>query len=244
MNKKIVFLPVPEHLQEELSCGTQGDFFIYPDIPIPVEIPEDMENPVLENLSMEMILAAMLRVIEEERVEQKWINYYCNFILYVRPDIAETLKEINDNALNDTRYKNAHNFIREGRAQEALDCIRGFIERYPDIWNGWFILGWALRLLGRWKDGEAALNKTMELGGANSDTRNELAICLMETNDLSGSKKQLETALKDDPENIKIISNLGVLALKNGEKEKAFGFFRTVLEIDKNDPVAKKYLNV
>jgi Flp pilus assembly protein TadD len=152
------------------------------------------------------------------------------------------MKNMENDALNDERYKNAYNLILDGKGQEALNCIRSFIECYPNTWNGWFVLGWALRLLERWKDGEAALRKTMELDGVNSNVRNELAICLMETGDLQGARAQLETALKEDPENVKIISNLGVLSLKNGEKDNAARFFRTVLEIDKNDPVAGKYL--
>jgi Flp pilus assembly protein TadD len=110
------------------------------------------------------------------------------------------------------------------------------------VWNGWFVLGWALRLLDRWADGEAAFKKTIELGGDNSDTRNELAICLMEMGDIAAAGRELEAALKKEPENTKIISNLGVLALKTGDKEKAAAFFRTVLELDSGDPVAKKFL--
>jgi Flp pilus assembly protein TadD len=244
MKKRIVFLPVPEHFQKQLSHWVHDEFFIDPDIPIPAEIPENTKKVSLRNLSMETILSAMLCVIEEARIEKKWIDYYCNFILYVRPDIIAKIKSIKNNAVNDEKYKNAYDLILEGKVQEALNCIRNFIECCPNEWKGWFILGWALRLLGRWKDGEAALNKTMELGGVNSDTRNELAICLMETGDLQGAGAQLEAALKEDPENVKIISNLGVLSLKSGEKDKAAGFFRTVLEINKNDPVAKKYLKI
>jgi Flp pilus assembly protein TadD len=66
----------------------------------------------------------------------------------------------------------------------------------------------------------------------------------METGDTAGARRELERALTNDPENVKIISNLGVLALKNNEKEKAAAFFRTVLEIDSSDPVAKSYLGV
>jgi tetratricopeptide (TPR) repeat protein len=242
MKKRVVFLPVPGHFQEQLAFGVHDGFFIDPDIPIPAEIPENAEETDLRYLSIETILSAMLRVIEEGHVEQKWIDYYCNFILYVRPDILTKIKNIKNDALNDDRYKNAYNLILEGKGQEALNCIRSFIECYPNIWNGWFILGWALRLLERWKDGEAALNKTMELGGVNSSTRNELAICLMETGDLQGARAQLEAALKEEPENVKIISNLGVLSLKSGEKDKAAGFISKILERDKNEKKKKKYL--
>jgi Flp pilus assembly protein TadD len=64
----------------------------------------------------------------------------------------------------------------------------------------------------------------------------------MELGDLSGAGKELETALREDPENVKIISNLGVLAGKAGDREKAAAFFRTVLELAPDDPVARAYL--
>jgi tetratricopeptide (TPR) repeat protein len=252
MKKHIVFLPVPEIFRERFSLEETG-FKLDPDIPIPAEIPCDFDESVfnklstdylsVNNLSIEMILCGMLRVIEEKQVEQNWIDYYCNFILFLRPDILTKLEEIKDSSLNDENYKKANSLIREGKAQEALTCIRSFIERYPLEKNGWFILGWALRILGRFKDGEAAFRKVIELGGANCETRNELAICLMESGDTNGAQRELEAALKEDPENIKIISNLGVLAAKKGEKDKAAAFFRAALEIDGNDPVARQYLN-
>jgi Flp pilus assembly protein TadD len=154
----------------------------------------------------------------------------------------DILREIKDSGLDDESFREAYDFIRQGKAQEGLMSIRDFLERYPLVWKGWFILGWALRLLGRWTDGEAAFRKAIELDGGNSDTRNELAICLMETGNFPGARRELEIALGEDPENIKIISNLGMLAVKNGKPDEAAAFFRIVLELDGNDPVAKKYL--
>jgi tetratricopeptide (TPR) repeat protein len=256
MKSRIIFLPVPEILRERFSL-VETDFQLDPDIPIPAEIPFDYDESVfddlsadnlsIDDLSIEMILLGMLRVIEERQVEQSWIDYYCNFILFLRPDILTKLEEIKNSGLNDENYKKANSLIREGKAQEALICIRSFIERYPLERNGWFVLGWALRILGRFKDGEAAFRKAIELGGegsgANCEARNELAICLMESGDIKGAQRELEAALKEDPENIKIISNLGVLAARKGEKDKAAAFFRAALEIDNNDPVARQYLN-
>jgi tetratricopeptide (TPR) repeat protein len=258
MKNRVIFLPVPEIFRERFSHADTV-FQIDPDIPIPAEIPaeipqnynecglDDTDNLSLDGLSMEMILCGMLRVIEEGQVEQKWIDYYCSFILFLRPDILTKIREIKDSGLNDENYKKANSLIREGRAEEALVCIRSFIERYPLERNGWFILGWALRILGRFKDGEAAFRKAIELGGANCgaicEARNELAICLIESGDINGAQLELEKALKEDPQNVKIISNLGVLAAKNGQKEKAAAFFRAALEIDGNDPVARQYLN-
>jgi Flp pilus assembly protein TadD len=155
-----------------------------------------------------------------------------------RENAEKVLGEIKECFLSDEGFREAWELVRGGKEEEAMDRIRGFLEDHPDVWNGWFILGWALRSLERWGDGAAALKKAAELGGTNSDVRNELAICLMELADYPAAKKELEAALRDEPENIKIISNLGVLAMKRGDKGEAAAFFRTVLELKPDDPLA------
>jgi tetratricopeptide (TPR) repeat protein len=153
------------------------------------------------------------------------------------------VREIKSRALDDDSFLRALDFIQQGEEQKGLENIRDFLERRPLVWNGWFVLGWALRKLGRWQDGLESFQKALELGGGNSDTRNEMAICLMELGDLSGAGKELEIALREDPENVKIISNLGVLAGKAGDRQKAAAFFRTVLELAPDDPVARAWLD-
>jgi len=153
------------------------------------------------------------------------------------------LLAIKDQGLDDPCIREAHDCISRGNDEEGLLKIREFIEKHPRVWNGWFILGWALRKLGRYGDGVEALRKALELGGGTSDIRNETAICLIELGDLKGARKELERALKEDPENTKIISNLGVLAMKAGNSEEANAYFRTVLELDPDDPLAKQMIN-
>jgi Flp pilus assembly protein TadD len=151
------------------------------------------------------------------------------------------VREIEDHGLEDEDFREAWEHIRRGREQEGMERVRRFLERRPGVWNGWFLLGWALRRLERWGDARSSLEKALELGGDNSDTRNELAICLMELSDYPAARRQLETALRRDPENIKIISNLGVLAMRCGKNREAAGFFRTVLELEPEDPLARRY---
>jgi tetratricopeptide (TPR) repeat protein len=152
------------------------------------------------------------------------------------------IREIEDHGLEDEDFREAWEHIRRGREREGMERIRHFLERRPGVWNGWFLLGWALRRLERWDDARSSLEKALELGGDTSDIRNELAICLMELNDYPGARGQLETALRRDPENIKIISNLGVLAMRSGKNREAAGFFRTVLELEPEDPLARRYV--
>ncbi|GHU81816.1 hypothetical protein FACS189468_5120 [Spirochaetia bacterium] len=148
-------------------------------------------------------------------------------------------EEITRNSLDDEVFREAYELIRLGEEEKGILKVRDFLERHPEVWNGWFILGWGLRRLGRWEDGAACFEKALDLGGDNGDTRNELAICLMETGDFPAARGELELALREEPENVKIISNLGVLALKTGDDDLAAGFFRTVLELEPEDPVAK-----
>lgn len=162
----------------------------------------------------------------------------------------KTLREIDASGLDDPAFREAYAVIsrkeddpglREAGIQEGLLKVRDFLERRPQVWNGWFLLGWGLRLLGRWEDGAASFRKALELGGDTGDTRNELAICLMELGDYAAARKELEAALRSESENIKIISNLGILALKQGKREEARGFFRIVLELDPADPLGKAW---
>jgi tetratricopeptide (TPR) repeat protein len=161
---------------------------------------------------------------------------------------AESLiQEITGKALDDEAFREAYELIRRGEEQEGLAYIRDFLERYPEVRNGWFILGWALRRLERWEDGAAAFRKALELADSGdtlraAEARNELAICLMELKDYSGARKALEAALQEDPGSVKVISNLGVLAMKTGKNNEAAGFFRTVLDLAPDDPVARAYL--
>jgi len=154
----------------------------------------------------------------------------------------KAIQDMSGYGQDDLDYQEAYDCIAGGRDEEGLIKIRKFIEKHPKVWNGWFILGWALRKLGRFSDGLESFKKAAELGGASCDVRNETAICLMELGDLKGARRELETALKDEPENIKIISNLGVLAMKSGRKDEASAFFRTVLELDSSDPLAGHFL--
>ncbi|MDR2094516.1 MAG: tetratricopeptide repeat protein [Treponema sp.] len=159
-----------------------------------------------------------------------------------KAEAEAAIGEISKSGLDDALFKEAYDCIRMGREQEGLLKIREFLTIQSTVWNAWFLLGWALRRLGRWEDGAAAFRKALELGADNSDTLNELAICLMEGGDLKNARRELEKALWKDPDSVKIISNLGVLALKNGDDDEAAGFFRTVLELAPDDPVARSYL--
>ena len=154
-------------------------------------------------------------------------------------EAKKVLSEIG--GLDDSGFREAYDLINRGEDEKALLKIREYIERHPKVWNGWFLLGWALRKQCRYGDGLESFKKALELGGEGSDIKNEMAICLMELGDFKAAKKELEQALREASNDIKIISNLGVLSMKTGERDKAASYFRTVLELDGDDPLAKHF---
>ncbi len=157
---------------------------------------------------------------------------------------------IENRDLDDDLFKSAYDFISMGEEERGLEQIRLFMEKNPRVWNAWFLLGWGLRRLERWEDARAAFLETLKLikdqdadsGTGYTDVCNELSICLMELGELEESRKFLYLALEQEPENTKIISNLGSLALKQGDAKEAEGFFQTVLEIDPQDRLAREML--
>ncbi len=154
----------------------------------------------------------------------------------------EVLKKLNESGYLDTLFKEAYDFIRMGEEERGLEKAREFTERYPTVWNGWFLVGWACRRLERWEEGREAFLKAVSLGADEADTFNELSICQTELGDLTGARRSLERALRAEPENVKIMANLGALSFRQGRKGEAAGFFRSALDLDPDDAVAAEWL--
>jgi tetratricopeptide (TPR) repeat protein len=154
----------------------------------------------------------------------------------------ELLEEIRRDGLDDEAFLEACSLVRDGKEEQGILKARDFLERRPTSAKGWFVLGWGLRRLARWEDGAACFEKAAALGLDNADAKNELALCLIETGRYDHAQRELESALRQDPSSVKIISNLGVLALRQGRGAEAKAFFRTALEKDPDDPVALAFM--
>ncbi len=158
---------------------------------------------------------------------------------YKKNRAEQILNEIENRNMEDEHFSAAYELISRGEEEKGLAEIRLFLEKNPDVWNAWFMLGWGMRRLGKFGAARQAFEKALSLeGGDTSDTKNELAICQMEEGDILGARRTLENALLKDSENTKIISNLGFLALKEGDFSRAASYFQTVLEYDPHDKIA------
>ncbi len=158
---------------------------------------------------------------------------------YKQERAQEIVDRISNENMDDIAFSQAYKLISSGKEQEGLDKILKYISNNPKVWNAWFLMGWGLRKQGRWEDAQKAFQQALECGAdQNSDTYNELAICFMEQGKIDEAKKALVTAFSISPEDTKVISNLGFLCLKQGDKAEAQKYFTAVLEFDPNDKIA------
>lgn len=159
--------------------------------------------------------------------------------IYKKERAQEIIDNITNDNMDDESFRNAYKLIASGQEEKGLEEIKKFIKTNQKVWNAWFLLGWGMRHLGKWEQAQQAFLQALNCGGdKNADVYNELAICLMEMNNLQEAKKSLIKALSIAPEDTKIISNLGYVAEKEGNKEEAQKYFTTVLEYDPNDRIA------
>ena len=156
----------------------------------------------------------------------------------------EIIENINNQNMDDERFKNAYDLISSGQEEKGLEEIRVFLQNNPNVWNAWFLLGWALRKLERFEDAKQAFLEALKYGGeTNPDTYNELSLCLVAEKKFDEAKQALQKAMAIDPDNTKIISNLGYIALAQGNNEEARKCFSIVLELDPKDAIAAAELD-
>lgn len=163
--------------------------------------------------------------------------------LYKKERAQEIVNNINAQNIDDENYKAAYDFIKKGQEEKGIEAIRDFLQSNPKVWNAWFLLGWGLRRLERYSDAKTAFLQAVKFGAdKNVDTYNELSLCYVQEKDFKAAKDCLMKAFAIEPENVKIVSNLGYLALAEGNKEEARKYFTSVLEFDPKDAIAANEL--
>ncbi|MDA3956492.1 tetratricopeptide repeat protein [Oceanispirochaeta sp.] len=159
-----------------------------------------------------------------------------------RSEAEKLMRECSELKDTDELYREAYSLVSEDRNQEGLDLIKHFLDENSQVWNAWFLKGWALRKMSQFEEGFQCFLRAAELKGPQTEILNELAICTLELGEYDKSRQYLQEALALNSEDLKIISNMGILCLKENKKEEASAFFRTVLALDPEDPIATEYL--
>lgn len=163
--------------------------------------------------------------------------------VYKKERAQEIVNNITNQKIDDEAFTRAYSLISGGEEEKGIEEIRKFLTNNSKVWNAWFMLGWGLRRLERYSDAKLAFEEALKCGGdENPDTYNELSLCYIQEKKFDDAKKLLLKAFEMDCENTKIISNLGFLALAQGDKLQARNYFTTVLEFDPKDKIAANEL--
>lgn len=163
--------------------------------------------------------------------------------VYKKERAQEIVNNITNQNIDDEAFMRAYDLISKGEEEKGIEQIRKFLVNNSKVWNAWFMLGWGLRRLQRFSDAKLAFEEALKCGGnENPDTYNELSLCYIQEKNFDEAKKCLLKAFEMDSENTKIISNLGFLALAQGDKQQARNYFTAVLEFDPKDTIAANEL--
>ena len=163
--------------------------------------------------------------------------------VYKKERAQEIVNNITNQNIDDEAFMRAYDLISKGEEEKGIEQIRKFLVNNSKVWNAWFMLGWGLRRLQRFSDAKLAFEEALKCGGnKNPDTYNELSLCYIQEKNFDEAKKCLLKAFEMDSENTKIISNLGFLALAQGDKQQARNYFTAVLEFDPKDKIAANEL--
>ncbi len=159
-----------------------------------------------------------------------------------RKQIANMMGDVKEKLDDNRIIMQAYDEIQMGNEDKALELLRGFIKDNPKVWNAWFLKGWAHRRKEEYQSGQEAFMKCLELGETSSDIYNELAICPLEVGDRELAKNYLDIALDLDPENVKILTNLAFLHLRDEEYDLARELLERARVCDERDPGVKQLM--
>ena len=162
----------------------------------------------------------------------------------LKSKVNEVLNSIEEHKSLNINLEQIYDLIILSREDEAISKLIELLKYHKSSWNAWFLLGWSYRRKGAYSNAKDAFLKVLSLDSENIDAMNELSICLMELFEFNDSLKYLFEASRLEPDNLKIISNLGILHLKMERREEARKYFEVVLEYDLNNPIALKYLDL
>jgi Flp pilus assembly protein TadD len=196
-------------------------------------------NPLSELLLSEFGMLNLF--LGNDEIALEYLNQYVS----IAPEsekktlITARITEITDRLENDRTLHEAFDEMQLGNEEQALRLIESFIANNPKVWSGWFIKGWAHRRLGDFAPAQSAFLKCLELGETNADIYNELSICAVELGDKELSKTYLEIALELDEDNVKLLSNLAFLNLRDEEYNRAHELLLKAQTIDPEDPAVK-----
>jgi len=132
----------------------------------------------------------------------------------------------------------ANNLIATGKIREGVKILEEYVKEVPDNIYARGCLGQAYLSMSRIDDAEKTFLHMLEIGkkkvGAKVDPGHLVTLgrIYLRKHEFDKAKKQIDLALKMDPNLAGAISALGALAAAQGDREKAEAYYRKAIEMD------------
>jgi len=159
-----------------------------------------------------------------------------------RAKVEKVFADINKKITNDTALMSAYDQIQMGDEGKAVDALDAYIAKNPEVWNAYFLKGWALRRLEEFEAARTAFLKCLSLGERDADIYNELSLCEYSLGGKELAKTYLDTAVDLDESNLTYLSNLAYLHLKDEEYTEARRLLEKARSLDANDPLIRQLM--
>lgn len=194
------------------------------------------QNPLSELLMAEFGLLNLF--LGNDEIAYEYLNEYLKIASEGEKKdlVSRHFNELSERIESERTLQAAFDEMQMNNEEQALRLIESFIVSNPKVWSGWFIKGWANRRLGSFEEANQAFLRCLELGEQNADIYNELSICSLELGDKELSKNYLEIALELDEDNVKLLSNLAFLYMRDEQFNQAYELVKKAEAIDPNDP--------
>jgi tetratricopeptide (TPR) repeat protein len=156
-----------------------------------------------------------------------------------KKEITILLSDLKKSGLTDENYQTAMEMMTSEKNEAAVTYINSYILQYPSSWHGYYLKGQILRKLEKFIEAIDVLSNALKYNPESSDIYNEIGLNYMDLKDFAKSEMNFYRALKKNPDDLAIMSNLAVMNYRRGNKKEAINYCDIILEYYPNDLYAK-----
>lgn len=160
-----------------------------------------------------------------------------------KKEMKKLYSEVSFKLENEENIEEAYDFISMGEPDKALGKIDSFINNNPNIWNGFFLKGWALRVKKDFEEAKGYFLQCLKLGESNAEIYNELALCELGSGKRELAEAYLEAACDLDEENLTTTTNLALLYLEDGDYDRSREYLERARFLAKEDRLVFHLIN-
>lgn len=131
--------------------------------------------------------------------------------------------------------KTSHKGLRlleKKRYKRGFAIFQRLTEQFPSHFFVWYNFGLVSNILTRYEMAKTAYEMALSLSPHDSLARNELALTLYHLGQLNEAEKQIQTAIKEDPQNPLLHNTLGIINFNQENYPLAREEFKQATQLD------------